>query len=74
MVMKTKMLLRAISIGMLTAAVVFVYCAVSCPTLGHVFYIGDIRIDAEIKRILYGCYIVIAILLLGISFFIKEKR
>lgn len=72
--MKTKMLLRFISIGMLMAAAVFAYCALSCPTLGRVFYIGGIRIDAEIKRILYGCYIVIAILLLGISFFIKEKK
>lgn len=72
--MKTKMLLRVICTGMFLAAVVFVFCAVSCPTFGRVFYIGGVRIDAELKRMLYGCYIAIVILLLGISFFIKEKR
>ncbi len=72
--MKTKKLLRVISIGMLMAAAVFVYCAVSCPTLGRVFYIGSIRVDAEIKRMFYGCYMAIMILLFGISFFVKKRR
>ena len=44
--MAIKKLLRLISIVMLIVAVVFVYCAVSCPTLGSVFYIGSVRIDA----------------------------
>ena len=72
--MKTKLLLRVISIGMLIAAAIFVFCAVSCPTLGRVFYIGSIRIDAEIKRMFYRCCMAITILLFGISFLVKERR
>ena len=56
------------------AAVIFVYCAVSCPTLGSVFYIGSVRIDAEIKRAFYGCYVIVMALLFIASFFIKKKK
>ena len=72
--MDTKKLLRLISVVMLIAAVIFVYCAVSCPTLGSVFYIGSVRIDAEIKRAFYGCYVIVMALLLISSFFVKPKK
>ena len=72
--MDTKKLLRLISVVMLIAAVIFVYCAVSCPTLGNVFYIGSVRIDAEIKRVFYGCYVILMALLFISSFFIKKKK
>ena len=72
--MDTKKLLRLIGIVMLIAAVIFVYCAVSCPTLGSVFYIGSVRIDAEIKRVFYGCYIIVMALLFISSFFVEPKK
>ena len=72
--MDTKKLLRLISIVMLIAAVIFVYCAVSCPTLGSVFYIGSVRIDAEIKSAFYGFYVIVMALLFISSFFIKKKK
>lgn len=72
--MDTRKLLRLISILMLIAAVIFVYCAVSCPTLGSVFYIGSVRIDADIKRVFYGCYIIVMALLFISSFFVKPKK
>ena len=72
--MAIKKLLRLISIVMLIVAVVFVYCAVSCPTLGSVFYIGSVRIDAEIKRVFYGFYVIVMALLFIASFFIKKKK
>ena len=72
--MDTKKLLRLMSVVMLIAAVIFVCCAVSCPTLGSVFYIGSVRIDAEIKRVFYGCYIIVMALLFNSSFFVKPKK
>lgn len=72
--MDREKLLRFISAVMLVVAAVFVYCAVSCPTLGRVFYIGSMRIDSEIKRVFYACYAIVMVLLFIVSFFVERKN
>ncbi len=72
--MNRKNLLRFISAVMFIAAAVFVYCAVSCPTIGRVFYIGIIRIDAEVKRVFYACYAIVMASMFIVSFFVKKKK
>ena len=52
--MKTKAILRIVSLAMLIAATVFVLCALSNPGLGRVFYIGSIKIGADVKQIFYA--------------------
>ena len=72
--LKTKAILRIISLAMLIAAAVFVLCALSNPGLGRVFYIGSIKIGADVKRIFYAVYVVVIAALFGISFFVKDKK
>lgn len=72
--MKTKRILRLISLFMFMAAVIFVACALSCPTCGSVFYIGSIRIGVEVWHAFYLCYVIVMVLLTVISFFIKNKK
>lgn len=72
--MKTGIVLRLISLVMLIAAVIFVFCALSNPALGSVFYISSLRIGADIKRAFYAVYAVVMIVLFGISFFVKRKK
>jgi cytochrome c biogenesis factor len=72
--MKTRRTLRLISLIMLIVAVVFVFCALSNPALGKVFYIGSIKIGADIKRAFYAVYAIIMVALFGISFFVKDKK
>jgi len=72
--MKTGRVLRLTSLVMLIAAVIFVFCALSNPALGSVFYIGSLRIGADIKRAFYAVYAVVMIALFGISFFVKRKK
>ncbi len=59
---------------MLITAAVYVFCAVSCPTIGRVFYIGRIKIDAEIKRIFYVCYVVAMAGLFCASSLVKKRK
>ena len=59
---------------MLIVAVVFVFCALSNPALGKVFYIGSIKIGADIKRAFYAVYAIVMVALFGISFFVKDKK
>ena len=59
---------------MLIAAVIFVLCALSNPGMGKVFYIGGIKIGADIKRAFYAVYVIIMIALFGISFFVQGKK
>ena len=59
---------------MLIVAVIFVLCALSNPGMGQVFYIGSIKIGADVKRAFYAVYVVIAIALFGISLFVKGKK
>jgi len=72
--MKTRRTLRLISLVMLIVAVVFVFCALSNPALGKVFYIGSIKIGADIKRAFYAVYAIVMVALFGISFFVKDKK
>ena len=51
--MKIKTKLRLISLIMLIVAVVFVFCALSCPTLGKTIYIGNFAFGAEQWRVCY---------------------
>ena len=71
MQLKTK--LRIISLLMLIIAIVFVICALMCPTCGSVFYIFGIPIGAEVWRIFYLIYVIVMVLLFILSFFIKKK-
>ena len=72
--MKARRILRIISLVMLIVAVVFVFCALSNPALGKVFYIGSIKIGADIKRAFYAVYAIVIVALFGISFFVKDKK
>lgn len=60
---------------MLLVAVIFVCCAVSCPTLGQVFYLGGFRVGAEELRMFYKGYAVVMAGLFLVSFLLpKGKR
>ena len=72
--MKARRTLRLISLIMLIVAVVFVFCALSNPALGKVFYIGSIKIGADIKRAFYAVYAIVMVALFGISFFVKDMK
>lgn len=72
--MKTRKVLRLISLIMLIVAAVFVLCALSNPGLGRVFYIGSIRIGSDIKRAFYAVYVVVMLALIGTSCFVKGKK
>ena len=72
--MKARRTLRLISLVMLIVAVVFVFCALSNPALGKVFYIGSIKIGADIKRAFYAVYAIVMVALFGVSFFVKDKK
>ena len=72
--MKARRTLRIISLVMLIVGVVFVFCALSNPALGKVFYIGGIKIVADIKRAFYAVYAIVMVALFGISFFVKDKK
>lgn len=72
--MKARKTLKLISLIMLIMAVVFVFCALSNPALGKVFYIGSIKIGTDIKRAFYAVYAIVMVALFGISFFVKDKK
>ena len=71
--MKKKTILRLISLAMLIIAVIFVACALCCPTLGTTIYIGSFAFGAEQWRVCYALYVVVMIVLFGASFFVKER-
>lgn len=72
--MNKRIVLRFISLLMFIAAIVFVFIAVSCPTLGHVFYIGSFRVDGDVLHIFYNIYLVIMVLLFLLSFIEKKEK
>lgn len=72
--MRNKTKLRLISLAMFVVAVVFVFCALACPTLGRTIYIGDFKFGAEQWRFCYKVYAIVMVALFGISFFVKEKK
>ena len=72
--MKARRTLRLISLVMLIVAVVFVFCALSAPTLGKTIYIGNFVFGAEQWRFCYKVYAIVMVALFGISFFVKDKK
>ena len=70
--MKKKTILRLISLLMLIIAVIFVACALCCPTLGTTIYIGSFAFGAEQWRVCYALYVFVMFALFGASFFVKE--
>ena len=72
--MSKKAILRLISLIMFIIAVVFVFIAISAPTLGKTIYIGDYAFGAEQWRMCYKIYAVIMIGLFVASFFVKNKN
>ena len=72
--MKTRTKLRLISLTMFVVAVIFVFCALACPTLGRTIYIGVFKFGTEQWRFCYKVYAVVMVALFGISFFVKEKK
>ena len=72
--MKIKIKLRLISGIMLVVAIVFVFCALACPTLGKTIYIGDYALGAEQWRFCYKIYAIVMVALFSASFVIKEKQ
>lgn len=71
--MQKRTVLRLISLGMLVVALIFIICALSNPALGRVFYIGSLKIDADMKRMFYAIYAIIMAFLFAISFFVKKR-
>lgn len=72
--MKKHRLLRWISLLMFVVAVVFVFCALSNPTLGHTIYIGDFAFGAEQWRLCYAIYAIVMAGLFIASFFVDRKE
>jgi len=72
--MSKKAILSLISLIMFIIAVVFVFIAISAPTLGKTIYIGDYAFGAEQWRMCYKIYAVIMIGLFIASFFVKNKN
>ena len=70
--MSKKKKLRIISLIMLVIAIVFVFCALSAPTLGRTIYIGSYIFGAEQWRICYEIYALVMVLLFAASFFVKD--
>ena len=70
--MKTHMVLRAVSLGMLLAAVIFVACALTNPQLGQTFCLFGFAIGAEIWRIFYAIYLLVMAALFLLSFLLKR--
>lgn len=71
--MKKRTVLRLISLGMFVIAVIFIVCALSAPTLGRTFYIGNIAIGAEVWQVFYGVYVIAMVGLFVGSFFVKRN-
>ena len=72
--MKTRKLLRIISITMLIVAIIFVFCALACPTLGRTIYIGNLKFGAEQWRLCYKIYALVMVVLFVVSFFVKDRK
>ena len=72
--MSKRTLLRLISLIMFIIAVVFVFVAISAPTLGKTIYVGDYKFGVEQWRTCYKLYAVIMIGLFIASFFVKKRK
>lgn len=72
--MTKKKVLRLISLLMLGAAVIFVGCALACPTLGTTVSIGSFRFGVKQWRICYFAYIILMVGLFAASFLVKNNK
>lgn len=72
--MNRRRILRLISLVMLVVAVIFVFCALSNPTLGNVIYIGTFKFGSDLWRVCYVIYTIVMVTLFCASFFIKNKK
>ena len=72
--MSKRVLLRIICLVMFIVAVVFVFIAISVPTLGKTIYIGDYKFGAEQWRICYAIYAAEMAILFIASFFANKNR
>ena len=72
--MAKRRILRRISLVMLVVAVIFVFCALSNPQLGHAIYIGNFRFGADEWRVCYAIYVVVMMGLFVASFFVSDKK
>ena len=72
--MSRKTKLRLASLILLLIALIFLFCAISCPTLGHVFHLGPFRIAAEQRQIFYRLYAAVTVGLFLLSFFVRERK
>ena len=72
--MNKKKMLRVSSFVMLGIAVIFVFCALSNPALGHTLYIGPFSFGAEQWRVCYGLYLLVMAGLFLASFFVKDGK
>lgn len=71
--MSRKTKLRLASLVLLIVSLVFLFCAISCPTLGHVFHLGPFRIAAEQRQVFYRLYAAVTAGLFLLSF-LPQKR
>ena len=72
--MSRKTKLRLASLILLLIALIFLFCAVASPTLGHVFYLGPFRIAAEQRQVFYRLYAAVTAGLFLLSFFVRERN
>ena len=72
--MKRKTKLRLAGLILLAVGVIFLFCAISCPTLGRVFYLGPFRIAAAQRRIFYGLYAGVTGGLFLLAFLVRERE
>ena len=72
--MSRKTKLRLASLLLLLIALIFLFCAVACPTLGRVFHLGPFRIAAEQRRVFYRLYAAVTIGLFLLSFLVRERK
>ena len=72
--MSRKTKLRLARLVLLIVSLVFLFCAISCPTLGHVFHLGPFRIAAEQRQVFYRLYAAVTVGLFLLSFFVRERK
>jgi len=66
--------LRLISAAMLTAAVIFVICAMCCPTCGRTITVFGVRIGGDFWRTFYALYVLVMFALFLGSFLTGSSR
>ena len=72
--MSKRVKLRITSLVMFVIAVIFVICAMCCPTCGRVIYIGEIAIGGDFWRKCYLVYGIVMVSLFAASFFVKKEK